>query len=157
MSFKVKYYLMVRFLLENNEFCKKCAKCCFNTEMILTRSDITRLESKGYREFYRKCYGFYRLTNISGRCVFLSSGNLCLVYEDRPLGCRAYPLVYDEECGVTLDLECPLTDEVSCEDLFKGIRLLEFLLREVELTYNYKINWDLFEKSATKLLSKCIS
>ncbi|MCC6034902.1 MAG: YkgJ family cysteine cluster protein [Desulfurococcaceae archaeon] len=143
-------------MFENNDFCKKCAKCCFNTEMILTLSDITRLESKGYRGFYEKRSGFYRLININGRCVFLSPSNLCLIYEDRPLGCRAYPLIYDEARGVIVDSECPLRSEISCEDLYKGLHLLELVLREVELTYNYRINWGLFEKSAIKLISKCI-
>jgi Fe-S-cluster containining protein len=124
--------------------------------MILTRSDITRLEKRGYKGFYTKRGGFYRLININGKCVFLGPRNECLVYEDRPAGCRGYPLVYDEERGVVLDEECPLASSVSCEDLVRGVDLVRVVLREIELTYNYTVNWGLVEKSITTLLSKCI-
>jgi len=144
-------------VLENNEFCKKCARCCLNTEMILTRGDIVRLEERGYKKFYTKRGGFYRLVNINGKCIFLQPSNHCAVYDYRPLGCRAYPLVYDEERGVILDSECPLVSSVSCEDLFKGANLIRIVLREIELTYNYRVNWNLVEKSIAALLSECIS
>jgi Fe-S-cluster containining protein len=124
--------------------------------MILTRSDITRLEKRGYKGFYTKRGGFYRLININGKCVFLEPSNECLVYEDRPAGCRGYPLVYDEERGVVLDEECPLASSVSCVDLVRGVDLVRVVLREIELTYNYTVNWGLVEKSITTLLSKCI-
>jgi Fe-S-cluster containining protein len=143
-------------LLEDNEFCKKCAKCCAGTEMILTRSDIIKLERRGYRNFYTKRGGFYKLLNVNGKCVFLGPSNECLVYEDRPAGCRVYPLVYDEERGIVLDEECPLASSVSCVDLVMGVDLVRVVLREIELTYNYRVDWELVEKSITTLLSKCI-
>jgi len=125
--------------------------------MILTHIDIIKLKEKGYEEFYTKRGGFYRLVNINGKCIFLKPGNYCAIYEYRPLGCRAYPLIYDEERGVILDSECPLASSVNCEDLFKGVDFIKTVLREIELTYNYRVNWNLVEKSITTLLSKCFS
>ena len=141
-------------LLENNEYCKKCFKCCINTQMILTRSDIERLVSRGYRGFYELRDGFYRLVNKNGKCIFLDESGLCRVYPVRPIGCRSYPLVYDEEEGVVLDPLCPLSKKVKREELAKGVQLLEQALRELEETYSYGVDWELFRKSSAKLLSK---
>jgi len=115
------------------------------------------LEKKGYSDFYVRKGGFYRLLNINGKCVFLNLDNQCVIYENRPLGCRVYPLIYDEERGVVLDSECPLADSVGCEDLVKGVELIKLVLRELELTYNYAVNWSLVDKSIALLVSGCFS
>jgi Fe-S-cluster containining protein len=114
------------------------------------------LPRNGYKGFYTKREGFYRLININGKCVFLGPRNECVVYEDRPAGCRVYPLVYDEEKGIVLDEECPLASSVSYKDIVRGVDIVRLVLREIELTYNYRVNWELVEKSITTLLSKCL-
>jgi len=74
------------------EFCRRCLRCCYGTEMVLLREDIERLRRLGFRGFYEIRGGFYRLRNISGRCFFLDTvGRGCKVYRDRPSGCRIYP------------------------------------------------------------------
>lgn len=91
-----------------------CRKCCFDTEMPLTEADAARLEERGFRrdEFAGLDDGWMRLRNRNGQCVFLGPGG-CSVHDDRPEGCRLYPLVWDaDERRVVLDVEtCPFTAE----------------------------------------------
>jgi len=81
--------------------------------MPLTREDVARLSGLGFKakDFV---YGHGRmrvLRNVGGRCFFLCEGG-CAVYEDRPEGCRLYPLVYDEaKSRFVLDSLCPHRDE----------------------------------------------
>ena len=126
--------------------------------MILTKHDIARIESLGYKGFYRYCNGFYRLLNVDCNCIFLNpETNECTIYSERPIGCKAYPLIYDEERGAVLDNECPLSNTISCEDLLRGFAELEQALRELEETYGYVVNWMLLRKSFAVLLASCRS
>ena len=133
----------------------KCSRCCYNTEMILTRQDIERIEKRGYKGFYKKSGGFYRLVNINGRCIFLGEDGKCTIYNDKPLGCGVYPLIYNEEKGVIIDDYCPLSREIDCLELIRGISELRSVLKELENTYNYRVDWRLFEKSSIKLIERC--
>ena len=74
--------------------------------MPLSRSDIARLKGLGYevRAFTVKGEGEMRLSNVDGRCYFLGEVG-CTVYEDRPTGCRFYPLVLDNG-RVVVDPDC---------------------------------------------------
>ncbi len=76
----------------------KCYECCLETEMALSEKDITRIENLGYEisDFLEEKDGFMILKNIDGHCFFLK-GKSCSIYEDRPQGCRFYPLIYDLE------------------------------------------------------------
>ena len=76
----------------------KCYECCLETEMALSEKDITRIEDLGYQisDFLEEKDGFMILKNIEGHCFFLKE-KLCDIYEDRPQGCRFYPLIYDLE------------------------------------------------------------
>lgn len=72
-----------------------CHVCCVDTQMTLTRADVTRLENAGFSGFFRQDRFFdLVLKNSGGQCIFLCAG-LCRVYEVRPEGCRLYPLVLD--------------------------------------------------------------
>ena len=75
-----------------------CSECCLETEMTLSEKDITRIESLGYKieEFLEEKEGFMTLKNIDKQCFFLKDG-LCSIYDNRPYGCRFYPLIYDFE------------------------------------------------------------
>mgnify|MGYP000029319360 CR=1 FL=1 len=102
---------------------KYCGKCCYNTEMPLTREDIERIVKLGFPEKYFVNYNGQvpKLKNIEGHCVFLDvRTGKCKIYENRPLGCRLYPLVYDaKEDRVTVDKLCPKFNEVSEETIRK--------------------------------------
>ena len=106
--------------------------------MLLAKKDITRLTKKGYKKNFFVKYdkkGYAQLRNTKGYCVFYNATNhLCTVYADRPSGCRVYPVLLDEEKGITLDHICPQTDSVnSLEKTTKGkkvIRLLKIIDKE---------------------------
>lgn len=88
-----------------------CRACCFDTRMPLLERDLERLEAKTARDrskfTIQESHGPPRLKNEDGHCVFLGPKG-CTVYEDRPAGCRLYPLVMDPEMGQgVLDDDCP--------------------------------------------------
>ncbi len=77
---------------------ENCYECCLETEMPLSEKDITRISKLGFKidEFLEEQDGFMVLRNIDSKCFFLKNG-LCIIYENRPEGCRYYPLIYDLE------------------------------------------------------------
>ncbi|RLG87777.1 MAG: YkgJ family cysteine cluster protein [Thermoprotei archaeon] len=109
-----------------------CFKCCLNTEMILAPSDIARIEALGYSkdEFAYFDGFFWRLRNINGKCVFLNDKGKCVIYRYRPLGCRAYPVIYVEGLGFTFDNECPAINTLTTKDLAIGKELIRRVLSE---------------------------
>ena len=97
------------------DICKDCGKCCIETEMLLSRKDIDRIEKNNPKRlkianFVRKTEeGLSQLKNIKGYCIFFdSAANLCTIYDVRPQGCRFYPLIYDsDKKQCVFDEECP--------------------------------------------------
>lgn len=82
--------------------------------MTLTEADAASLEAAGHRDFFfvNDDHDF-QLKNIDGRCVFLVDGR-CSVHDDRPEGCRLYPLILDLAVDrVVLDAFCPWAKEFS--------------------------------------------
>jgi Fe-S-cluster containining protein len=71
--------------------------------------------------------GERRLRNIEGRCYFLEPDG-CSVYEDRPAGCRFYPLVADMRGQVKVDPGCRYRDRFTVDN-GDGDRLRGFLKR----------------------------
>jgi Fe-S-cluster containining protein len=91
--------------------CLRCGACCIETEMLLANSDIERLERKGYsKKFFVQfdSEGYAKLQNLQDHCVFYDAEKQrCQVYRERPLGCRLYPVIYDETKGIVVDNICP--------------------------------------------------
>ena len=113
--------------------CLSCGACCEETEMILTPSDVRRLEALGYKreEFAVPRGGFYRLRNVKGRCYFLRGGR-CAIYEYRPIGCSMYPIVINVERGdVELDEECPIAGETTDSELERAREYAKRVLSEL--------------------------
>lgn len=110
--------------------CITCGICCLGTEMELLAEDIERIISLGYRleEFAVERDGMYRLKNVDGHCVFYDpSTRLCKIYQNRPVGCRLYPLVFDGE-RVSVDRTCPTWHTVSRRELERlGPYVVRFL------------------------------
>ena len=112
--------------------CTNCGVCCTETEMLLSKRDIKRLEKRGFsqREFARfDRQGYVQLKNRDGYCFFYDRDyHRCSVYADRPSGCRVYPVILDEEKGIVLDTICEsrgaITDE---EKRLKGRRVRRLL------------------------------
>jgi Fe-S-cluster containining protein len=106
--------------------------CCERTEMLLSKEDIERLERVGFaREDFTDMGedGLMRLRNVRERCYFYNPAEKkCQVYEDRPLGCLLYPVIYSIEEGVIIDEICPVGHTVPKHELkMKGKILLKHL------------------------------
>ncbi len=113
----VASYLSRFFVLGN--ICKshRCVICCYDTEMLLLDSDVKRIRALGYNEEYFSRLdpdGFKVLRNSSeGRCVF-HDGSQCTIYENRPKGCKLYPIIFDENSmSAVRDKVCPYRSEFS--------------------------------------------
>ena len=111
----------------------KCSTCCKDTLMPLTLEDIKRLTGKGYkvREFVVTCGGERKLRNLNGYCFFLDEG-VRSVYDERPTGCRLYPLVADWRGMVRIDPMCRHGDKFTIdeEDVYQLRHLLKKLRAE---------------------------
>ena len=112
--------------------CTNCGVCCTETEMLLSKRDIKRLEKRGFsqREFaWFDRQGYVQLKNRDGYCVFYDRNNqICSVYADRPSGCRVYPVILDEEKGIVLDTICESRGSISEEEKrLKGRRVRRLL------------------------------
>ena len=101
----------------------KCTQCCLETEMPLSKKDIERIKRLGfdYDSFVVNRDGWLQLRNHNGKCIF-NDGKQCLIYENRPEGCKSYPIIYDEdENCATLDEDCPHRDEFKMSEINSGI------------------------------------
>lgn len=109
--------------------------------MTVTKEDAERIDRQGYkREDYlvRKGDGFCELRNIDGHCIFYDMDTkMCKIYNDRPDGCRYYPVIYDmrkRKCVV--DKDCPSRATMTRDEIRKVCHrvrgLIETLVREAE-------------------------
>ncbi len=81
--------------------------------MLLLKDDVQRIVSLGFKEdfFAVEFRGFKKLRNSNGRCVF-HDGEQCTIYLNRPLGCRLYPIIFDENVNhPVVDRLCPFREE----------------------------------------------
>jgi Fe-S-cluster containining protein len=101
--------------------------------MLLSKEDIARLERKGYsKEFFVQFdrVGYATLRNQQGHCVFYDvEKRRCKVHAARPLGCRIYPVIYDEAKGIVVDTIChaqgTVTEKQKAKRGKKVLKLLE--------------------------------
>jgi Fe-S-cluster containining protein len=108
--------------------------------MLLSAEDVERLERKGYdRDFFVRfdSEGYATLRNNRGYCVFYDAEKRrCEVRAHRPLGCRIYPVIYDENKGITVDTICPsrgsVTDKQKAKRGEKVLKLLETIDAEAK-------------------------
>jgi len=112
--------------------CSNCGKCCERTEMLLSKGDIERLESGGFSREDFTVIGedeLVRLRNVGRWCYFYDpTEEKCQIYEDRPLGCFLYPVIYATDEGVIADELCPMKHSISKHELkIKGKILLKHL------------------------------
>ena len=112
--------------------------------MLLSTEDIDRLEGKGYLQGFFALLdkdGYARLRNEQNYCVFFNIEDLrCTVYQSRPLGCRLYPVIYDEQKGITIDRICrtkgKLQEKQITQQGRKVLRLLAKIDAEAEMRRN---------------------
>jgi len=112
--------------------------CCRETIMPITATEASRLSRRtgmAESDFCSKDeLGIRRLLNSQSTkaCVFLATESdlptapgICSVYDSRPLGCKTYPSVLNDEDIAILDDEiCPHTDEFDEPDEEVALRLL---------------------------------
>ena len=91
-----------------------CHVCCLDTRMTLTEADVARLEAAGHHDFFFvNDEDDLQLINVDSHCIFLADGR-CSVHDDRPVGCRLYPLILDLSVDrVVLDTVCPWASEFA--------------------------------------------
>lgn len=111
----------------------KCTKCCEDTMMILSSDDIKKIKNLGFKKdfFVMKREGWLMLKNHEGRCVF-HNGLKCTIYNNRPIGCKLYPVILDKEtnCAI-LDKDCPYRNSFKISNsitykLFNIVKKLEY-------------------------------
>jgi Fe-S-cluster containining protein len=115
--------------------CSNCGVCCTETEMLLSKRDMKRLEKIGFSQNLFVVFdkqGYALLRNREGYCFFYDRLNhQCSVYVERPSGCRVYPVILDEDKGIILDSICESRKSITqSEKNLKGkrvIRLLEII------------------------------
>jgi Fe-S-cluster containining protein len=115
--------------------CSNCGICCQETMMELSSEDIERLEKKGYclEEFAVIDEEGARLRNVDGYCYFYSRADKkCQIYENRPLGCYIYPVVYMENKGATVDKLCPMGQTITEQELRTKGKILNKLLKTID-------------------------
>jgi len=100
--------------------------------MLLSKEDTERLERAGFNRgdfTVTGGDGLTRLRNVGEWCYFYDpERRKCQVYEDRPLGCYLYPVIYSNEEGVITDEICPMRHTISKRELkTKGQILLKHL------------------------------
>ncbi len=100
--------------------------------MLLSLKDIERLEKKGFVQNQFAIFdkqGYARLRNRYGYCFFYDLKNRkCSVYQDRPDGCRVFPVILDEETGIVLDAICESRKTIlEKEKDVKGKRVIRLL------------------------------
>jgi Fe-S-cluster containining protein len=108
--------------------------------MLLSDGDIKRLEKRGYdRDFFVRFddEGYALLRNLNGVCVFFDAKkHVCRERLSRPLGCRIYPVMLDEDKGIVIDDICPAKESISEKQKTKRgkkvIKLLEKIDAEAE-------------------------
>lgn len=125
------------FICNHDGSCDKVKLCCIETEMILSKEDIKRIKELGYQEadFVEYKDGFYQLKNIDGHCVFYDpKSTLCKIYNERPQGCRFYPIIYDlDRKTCVVDKYCPSAETVSKRDIQELCPKLKEFIRQIML------------------------
>ena len=114
----------------------RCYKCCLDTQMILTPSDIERISQKTglKREDFAWFDGkYWRLKNVYGHCIFLDPiTGRCKIYEIRPLGCQAYPVIEKNGICVPDYTYCPYAHLLSRKELIEGCKILRKIFKELK-------------------------
>lgn len=91
----------------------KCIQCCLETSMPLSSQDIAKIKNLGFKtnSFVIERCGWLQLKNYKGKCVF-HNGTMCSIYENRPEGCKLYPIIYDKDkkCAI-FDKDCLYIDK----------------------------------------------
>lgn len=109
--------------------CERCAYCCSNAGIDLSPDEaveMLRLKGKTYFDMLDTSAVRDRLKAPCG----LLDGNLCSVYEKRPMSCKVYPFAWIQR-GLLVLYQCPMGREVTSE-LLKFAEFSGFKVEKVE-------------------------
>lgn len=109
--------------------CDLCAACCRNAGIDLSPDEaveILRLKGRAYFDMLDINAVRDRLKAPCG----LLEGNLCSVYEKRPMSCKVYPFAWVQP-GLLLLYQCPMGREVTA-DFLKFAELSGFKVEKAE-------------------------
>jgi len=107
------------------------APCCEDYEVKLLGSDVEMLENAGHQKetFIEYEDNFIYLRKQELGCMFLDEG-VCTVHTNRPLACRTYPWIREEE-GIHADEFCPYHGEFELtEEIGDNLKRLIYLQEE---------------------------
>ncbi len=113
------------------------ARCCYETEMILTRNDVKRITQHlglSLENFaFMNDDGFYQLKNKNGYCIFLDeSTKQCSIHDIKPSGCKVYPIIFDvDQNQCVLDDACPFTSLITASDLASSCHRTKKVAKEL--------------------------
>jgi Fe-S-cluster containining protein len=109
--------------------CDLCASCCRNAGIDLSPDEaveILRLKGRAYFDMLDINAVRDRLKAPCG----LLEGNLCSVYEKRPMSCKVYPFAWVQP-GLLLLYQCPMGKKVTAE-LLKFAEMSGFKVEKAE-------------------------
>jgi Fe-S-cluster containining protein len=103
--------------------------------MELSVDDIKRLEANGFhsKEFTVQNGGVTQLRNVAGYCYFYNRDDEnCGIYEDKPIGCCIYPVVYLVNNCMIVDELCPMGQTISKNELMIKGETLYKLIKKID-------------------------
>ena len=103
--------------------------------MELSNRDIEKLVEMSYwiEDFAIVDNCVIRLRNIDGYCYFYNqTDNKCQIYDNRPIGCFLYPIVYLANWGPIIDELCPMGYTISEQELRTKGKILDKLLKKID-------------------------
>ncbi len=104
--------------------------------MLLSNEDIEHLVRKGYKADHFVRFneeGYAVLLNLGGVCVFFDpEKRVCRERACRPLGCRIYPVLLDEDEGVVVDELCPARESIGEKERARRGRKVIRLLHKID-------------------------
>ena len=109
--------------------CDLCASCCRNADIDLSpyeAVEILRLKGRAYFDMLDINAVRDRLKAPCG----LLEGDLCSVYEKRPMSCRVYPFAWAQR-GLLVLYQCPMGKKVTAE-LLKFAEMSGFKVERAE-------------------------
>ena len=99
--------------------------------MPISYNDIEQIKKLGFKTdfFVIKDDGWLQLKNKKGQCVF-HNGTTCSIYENRPEGCKLYPVIYDKDKkSAVFDKDCPYTKNFQInKSIIKQLNILVSIL-----------------------------
>ena len=114
--------------------CSQCTDiCCKRTTYKLTNADIAVLRDN-IDTLYTLHIGTIHnpdgTIQLTAPCINLSEKGECMIYQFRPLGCRIYPVVYNNGPGT--DPSCPQHTQITLTQLQRHTIILHHYMHAIE-------------------------